>query len=141
MIELDDEATLTDAEKIDLWREAANHYADRAERAECEVARLRAVDETYWQGRFRRMQAMYRERFNEGLSTEDWHRKHCGLMNAPEVTAETLAEVLAEHAYVPSGLRGVSRCACGVQFHGMPHDHRTHVAAAILARFDVRRRA
>lgn len=80
----------------------------------------------YWQGRFLRMRAMYRERFNEGLSTEDWHRKHCGLMNAPEVTADELAAHLAmsygSHVSPPHGGK----------------DWRA--ADALLARYDVRRR-
>lgn len=52
--------------------------------------------------------------------------------------ADTITTVLAEHAYVPSGLRGVSRCACGEPFHGMPHDHRRHVASMLAVLLAVR---
>jgi uncharacterized protein (DUF2336 family) len=52
---------------------------------------------------------------------------------------EQVAEVLAAHTYIPSLARGVSRCACGVQFHGMPHDHRAHVTDVLMPLFDVAR--
>lgn len=51
---------------------------------------------------------------------------------------EQVARVLAEHAYVPSGLRGVSRCACRMPFHGMPHAHRDHVAAEVVKALGLR---
>lgn len=51
---------------------------------------------------------------------------------------ERVARVLAEHAYVPSGLRGVSRCACRMPFYGMPHAHRAHVAAEVAKALGLR---
>ena len=54
-------------------------------------------------------------------------------MTDPTHAEDIAAKVLGEHAYVPSLARGVSRCACGEQFHGMPHRHRAHVAAALVA--------
>lgn len=62
----------------------------------------------------------------------------CATQMAPPATAEEsrpapLATFLAEHAYKPSGLRGVSSCACGEKFGGMPHLHRAHVAELLAA--------
>jgi hypothetical protein len=47
--------------------------------------------------------------------------------------ASELAMLLRDHAYVPSGLRGVSKCACGLACHGMPHEWRNHVATVLDA--------
>ena len=56
-------------------------------------------------------------------------------MTAPTPDLAALVEeVLAEHTYKPTGLRGVSSCGCGEQMHGMPHDHRDHVAAVLVSR-------
>lgn len=46
-----------------------------------------------WHGRFDRMRQAYRERFNEGLSDAEWHRKHCAAMRAVERIAERMNSV------------------------------------------------
>jgi hypothetical protein len=46
---------------------------------------------------------------------------------------KVMAALLIDHAYVPTAARGVSRCACGEQMHGMPHEHRAHFAALLAA--------
>ena len=83
-------------------------------------------DAAYWRDRFYRMRAMYRERFNEGLSTEDWHRKRCGLMNAQPVTEDELAVALYEDPELGRGYLRHVACA--------------HLARRILAHFHVTRR-
>ncbi len=39
--------------------------------------------------------------------------------------------VIDAHQYLPSLARGVSKCSCGLQLHGMPHDYRLHLADEI----------
>lgn len=54
--------------------------------------------------------------------------------------ASYIAILLNDHAYVPSGLRGVSRCACGLACHGMPHEWRNHVAEVLATQVAERER-
>jgi len=46
---------------------------------------------------------------------------------------QTLMEVIAAHVYMPSLLRGISQCSCGLKLHGMPHNHLAHVAEQVRA--------
>lgn len=48
-----------------------------------------AGDAAYWESKFYRMREMYRTRFTEGLPTNQWHERYCGLANAVEAIKHT----------------------------------------------------
>ena len=51
---------------------------------------------SYWHSRFLRMKAFYRERFTEGLSTQEWHEKYCQAFVASKILQAKVAEVIRE---------------------------------------------
>jgi hypothetical protein len=50
----------------------------------------------YWQARFFGMRRTYRERYNEGLSMEEWHAKHCAAFVAAKDMQNTIAQLCAD---------------------------------------------
>lgn len=78
----------TDVRLTEAEREALIEAVQNGEEAAFveSILAARADEADYWRRRFERMRLMYRERFNEGLSTAEWHAMHCAA-----------AKVLADH--------------------------------------------
>jgi hypothetical protein len=53
-----------------------------------------------WQRRHARVRAMYRDRFNAGLSDADWHAQHCGAMAAVERMRGALQELASRGCHL-----------------------------------------